>query len=270
MRAAEVWMQSSTPGDGRRGTEGARIDVGTPDGLLDCYLHTPGGTGRWPLVIVYMDAFGIRPALGRMADRLASHGYAVVFPNLYYRHGDYPAFDPRAVAAGGAEHQRFRGMIASINNALVLQDTGRVLEALRSHAAVAPGPMAAVGYCMGGGFALSAAAAFSDRIVAAASFHGGSLATEKPDSPHLRAADMTAALYIGVAGIDPTFDEAQRTRLQAALDAAGTSYTLDVYEGAKHGFAVEEHLAYDREAAERHWNALTTLLRERLQSQPGG
>jgi carboxymethylenebutenolidase len=270
MRAAEVWMQSSTPGDGRRGTGGARIDVRTPDGLLDCYLHTPGGTGRWPLVIVYMDAFGIRPALGRMADRLASHGYAVVFPNLYYRHGDYPAFDPRAVAAGGAEHQRFRGMIASISNALVLQDTGRVLEELRAHPAVAPGPMAAVGYCMGGGFALSAAVAFSDRIVAAASFHGGSLATEKPDSPHLRAAEMTAALYIGVAGIDPTFDEAQRTRLQAALDAAGTSYTLDVYEGAKHGFAVEEHLAYDREAAERHWNALTTLLRERLQSQPGG
>jgi carboxymethylenebutenolidase len=216
-----------------------------------------------------MDAFGIRPALGRMANRLAAQGYAVVGPNLYYRHGDYAAFDPAAVAPGGPEHQRFRGMIASINNAMVLQDTERVLAEMPSQPAVAPGPMAAVGYCMGGGFALSAAAAFPDRIVAAASFHGGSLATEKADSPHLRATEIKAKLYIGVAGLDPTFDAAQQARLRAALDAAGTSYTLEVYDGAKHGFAVEAHLAYERNASERHWDALTTLLRERLPATTG-
>lgn len=251
-----------------------RIDVPTDDGLLDCHLFTPGAStetgavppagGQWPLVLVYMDAFGIRPALAGMARRLASHGYAVALPNLYYRHGAFAPFDPKVVAAGGEERERFKGMIASLTNALVMQDTARVLEALRSSPVVKSGPMAVVGYCMGGGFALSAAGTFPERVVAAASFHGGSLATEKPDSAHLLAPKIRAALYVGVAGIDPTFDEAQRERLEAALDAAKVRYALVVYSGAKHGFAVDEHLAYDRDAAERHWTALTTLLRDTL------
>ena len=149
---------------------------------------------------------------------------------------------------------------------MVMRDTADVLEAVSTHPSVRPGPMAAVGYCMGGGFALSAAGTFPDRVVAAASFHGGSLATDKPDSPHLLAARMRARLYIGVAGIDPTFDDEQRQRLEAALDAAGASYELEIYDGAKHGFAVNGHLAYDRDAAERHWTALLALLRATLGS----
>ena len=262
-----------------------RIDVRTEDGVLDCHLFTPEdstvpgpesrstsspGPGSqptssgWPLVVVYMDAFGIRPALAGMARRLASHGYAVALPNLYYRHGELAPFDPKAVAAGGVERDRFKEMIASITNAMVMRDTAQLLEALRSSPVVKSGPMAAVGYCMGGGFALSAAGTFPERVVAAASFHGGSLATDKPDSAHLLAPRMKAAVYVGVAGIDPTFDEAQRRRLEEALDAAGVKYVLVVYDGAKHGFAVNEHLAYDRQAAERHWTALTTLLRDTL------
>jgi len=262
-----------------------RIDVRTEDGVLDCHLFTPDDatlpgpkprptsapehesrptSSGWPLVVVYMDAFGIRPALAGMARRLASHGYAVALPNLYYRHGAFPTLDPKAVAAGGAERDRFKGMIASITNGTVMRDTAHVLEALRSAPVVKSGPMAAVGYCMGGGFALSAAGTFPDRVVAAASFHGGSLATDKPDSAHLLAPRMRAAVYVGVAGIDPTFDEAQRLRLEEALGAAGVKYVLEVYDGAKHGFAVDEHLAYDRQAADRHWTALTTLLRDTL------
>ena len=91
-----------------------RIDCPTSDGTLDCYLHAPAEEGPWPLVVVYMDAFGIRPALAGMARRLAAEGYAVVIPNLYYRHGAFAPFDAQAVAAGGAERDRFRGMIASI------------------------------------------------------------------------------------------------------------------------------------------------------------
>ena len=243
-----------------------RIDVATPDGTLDAYLYTPDGHGPWPLVVVYMDAFGIRPALARMAQRLASHGYAVSIPNLYYRHGTFAPFDPHAVAAGGAERDRFRSMIGSISDTTVMQDTTRLLDRLASHPAVRPGPMAAVGYCMGGGFALSAAGTFPDRVVASASFHGGSLATAKPDSPHLLAPAMRASVYIGVAGIDPTFDDAQRARVQSALDAAGVTYTLEIYDGAKHGFAVNEHLAYDKDASERHWVVLIDLLHKTLGS----
>jgi carboxymethylenebutenolidase len=214
-----------------------------------------------------MDAFAIRPALAAMAERLASHGYAVALPNLYYRHGAFPPFDPKAVAAGGAERDRFRGMIASITDTMVMRDTAQLLDALGTSPVVRRGPIAAVGYCMGGGFALSAAGTFPERVAAAASFHGGSLATDKPDSPHLLAPRMKASTYIGVAGIDPTFDDAQRQRIEEALDAAGVRYVLEVYEGAKHGFAVNEHMAYDRQAAERHWTALTALLRDTIGSQ---
>lgn len=243
-----------------------RIDVSTTDGVLDCYLHTPPGSGRWPLVVVYMDAFGIRPALASMADRLAAAGYAVVIPNLYYRHGAFAPFNAKEVAAGGAERDRFRGMIASISDTMVMRDTARVLDAFATHPAVEQGPMAAVGYCMGGGFALSAAGTFPDRVVAAASFHGGSLATAKPDSPHLLATKIRASVYVGVAGIDPTFDADQRQRLQQALDDAGVRYVLEVYEGAGHGFAVTHHLAYERDASERHWSTLLDLLRRTLGS----
>jgi carboxymethylenebutenolidase len=255
-----------------------RIDVRTADGVLDCYLFTPADaesleqknqSSRWPLVVIYMDAFGIRPALKGMAARLASHGYAVALPNLYYRHGHFAPFDPKAVAAGGEERDRFKGMIASISDSVVMRDTAQLLEALAASAVVRGGPMAAVGYCMGGGFALSAAGTFPERVVAAASFHGGSLATDKPDSPHRLAPQMQASVYVGVAGIDPTFDEAQRRRIEEALGAAGVRYVLEVYEGAKHGFAVDEHLAYDRQAAERHWSTLIALLRDTLGAADG-
>ena len=241
-----------------------RLEIPTADGVLDSYLCTPERPGAWPLVVMYMDAFGIRPAFMRMAQRLASSGYAVVVPNLYYRHGAFPPFDPRAVAAGGAERDRFRGMIVSISDTMVMADTAALLDRLASHPAIRPGPMAAVGYCMGGGFALSAAGTFPDRVVVAASFHGGSLATAKPDSAHRLAGRMRASLYIGAAGIDPTFDDEQRQRLRQALDEAGVSYVLETYEGAKHGFAVNEHLAYDKDASERHWGVLEQLLHKAL------
>ena len=240
------------------------IDVHTPDGVIDLHLHTPAGQGAWPLVILHMDAFGIRPALAGMADRLAGEGYAVAVPNLYYRHGAYPPFDPRVVAEEGPEKARFRSMIASLDHAMVMDDTRAVLEALDDAAAVRPGPAGAVGYCMGGGYALSAAGTFPARFVVAASFHGGSLATDKPDSPH-RLADQTRAfVYVGAAEIDPTFDAPQAQRLREAFDAAGLRYELEIYPGAKHGFAVTNHLAYEAGASERHWDVLRRLLRTHL------
>jgi carboxymethylenebutenolidase len=125
--------------------------------------------------------------------------------------------------------------------------------------------MAALGYCMGGGFALSAAGTFPERVAAAASFHGGGLATNKPDSPHLLAPRMKARIYVGAAGIDPSFTDEQEARLTRAFDEAGVNYVLERYEGAKHGFAVTGHPVYDREASERHWRTLLGLLRDVLQ-----
>jgi carboxymethylenebutenolidase len=242
-----------------------RIDVQTPDGAMDVRLFAPpDGAGPWPLAVLYMDAFGIRPALAGMADRLASHGYVVALPNLYYRSGAFPPFDPKQVAEGGAERDRFKGMIASINDTLVMVDTAALLAHLHEAPDVKPGAMGAVGYCMGGGFAVSAAGMFPDRVAAAAAFHGGSLATGKPDSPHLLAPRIRARLYIGVAEIDQSFDAAQRERLEAALRAAEVDFELEIYAGVKHGFAVTGHLVYDRAASEHHWDRLTRLFGEAL------
>jgi len=240
---------------------GRRLDLNTSDGVMDSYTFQPVGTGSYPAVILYMDAFGIRPNLDAMAQRLADAGYFVVVPNLYYRTGAFAPFDPQKVFGGDeAERVRFRSMIDSIDNAAVMRDTEVILEHLSSAPGVAQPNVGAVGYCMGGGFAISALGQFPDRVVAAASFHGAGLATDKADSPHRLAKQMRGRLYVGVAGIDPGFPREQQERLESALRDGGVNYTLETYDGAKHGFAVTGHLVYDRDASERHWTRLLDLL----------
>jgi carboxymethylenebutenolidase len=241
-----------------------RIDLQTPEGPIDTYVFTPTGAGPWPAVIVYMDAFGVRQNLFSMAQRLSSHGYVVAVPNLYHRTGPFEPFDPKAVTTEGPERTRFTGMIRSIDGPKVMADTKEVLAHLDGRADVSPGPVGTLGYCMGGGYALLAAGTFPSQVGAAASFHGGSLATERPDSPHLLADRIAARVYIGVAAIDHTFDQAQQARLEDALTRAGVQYTLHVYAGARHGFAVTGHLVYDRDASERHWDEVIRLFGETL------
>ena len=240
---------------------GRRVDLTTTDGVMDSYIFRPSsGRGPWPAVIVYMDAFGIRPNLDSMAQRLADAGYVVIVPNLYYRSGAFEPFDPKKVfGADEAERARFRGMIDSIDNTKVMSDTGAIMDFLSANADVKPPRVGALGYCMGGGFAISALGRYPDRVVVAASFHGASLATDKADSPHRLASRMKGRLYVGVAGIDPGFPPEQQERLETALREAGVNYTLETYEGAKHGFAVTGHLVYDRDASERHWKTLLDL-----------
>ena len=245
-----------------------RVDLPTPDGVLDCYVFEPAGAGPWPAVVLYMDAFGIRDDLDVMATRLAAAGYVVAVPNLYHRSGAFPPFDPALVATGGAERDRFMGMIKSINGDLVMRDTAAVLAHLDTRPSVRAGHIGTVGYCMGGGYALRAAGVFPDRVAAAASFHGGSLATDRPDSPHQLASRMRARLYVGVAGIDPGFTDEQRQRLDAALREAGVDYEIEIYQGAQHGFAVHNHRVYDRAASERHWERLLGLFDGALHGAP--
>ena len=243
----------------------ARVNLPTPGGELDCYVFEPAGTGPSPAVVLYMDAFGIRPDLDVMASRLAEHGYVVAVPNLYHRTAGFQPFDPALVAAGGAEKDRFMSMIRSIDGHLVMEDTAAVIAHLDARSSVRGGAIGTVGYCMGGGYALRAAGVFPDRVAAAASFHGGSLATDRADSPHQLAAHMRARVYVGVAGIDPGFTDEQRQRLDAALRDAGVDYEIEIYEGAQHGFAVHNHRVYDRDASERHWERLLALFQDTLQ-----
>ena len=241
---------------------GERIDLKSNDGVLDVHVFTPEtGSGPWPGIVLYMDAFGVRPALAEMAQQLASNGYTVALPNLYYR-TPFAPFAPNVVATEGPERERFKGMIASINQKMIMGDTRLVIDRLDQHSSVRRGALGTVGYCMGGGYALSAAGTFPDRFAVAASFHGGSLATDKPDSPHRLAPQMRARVYIGAAEIDASFPPEQQVRLEAALTDAGVQHTMEIYPKAKHGFAVTGHIAYDNDAAAMHWRRLRDLLKE--------
>ncbi|HEY3855511.1 MAG TPA: dienelactone hydrolase family protein [Verrucomicrobiae bacterium] len=240
------------------------VEIKTDDGIAECHFFNPPEKGKFPGAILYMDAFGIRPALCDMGERLASNGYNVLLPNLYYRSGPHKPFDPKTAFSGGPEKDRLMALYQSINNRLVMQDTASFLDFLENEATVLPRKFGCVGYCMGGPFALSAAGTFPGRIAAAASFHGARLATDQPDSPHLLAPKMRAGIYVGVAGIDANFSVDQRKKLEAALQSAGVTHAVEVYPGAKHGFAVPDTVGYDQAASEQHWQRLLHLYDENL------
>jgi carboxymethylenebutenolidase len=243
---------------------GTTVDIQTQDGLMDVYLFHPAGGGKWPAVIFYMDGPGIRRSMFEMAQRLASSGYFVVLPNLFYRAGDYAPFNPASVFADPSERERLMALVHAATAAIVTSDTRAIMEYLASHGEVDAELVGTVGYCMGGSMALRAAATFSSNVKAAASFHGARLANDQPESPHLLAKQFKARLYIGVAGIDRGFTTEEKDRLQKALEAGGVRFEIEVYDGAAHGFAVNDMPVYNKEASERHWDRLLALFSAEL------
>jgi carboxymethylenebutenolidase len=240
------------------------LNIKTKDGVAPCHFFSPAEE-ETPAVIFYMDAFGIRPALCEMAERLASNGFHVLLPDLYYRSGPTKSFDAATAFSEGPEKDRLMTLLRSINNKLVMDDTASFLEFLAAELSVAKQKTGCVGYCMGGPFALSAAGTFPGRVAAAASLHGARLATDQPDSPHLLAPKMRGRIYVGVAGIDPHFTPEEKQRLESALQSAGVKHTVEIYPEVKHGFAVNDTPAYDRVASERHWQQILTLFGGSLQ-----
>jgi len=242
----------------------AIIEIKTKDGVAPCHFFAPTQKVNRPAVIFYMDAIGIRPALCDMAERLASNGYYVLLPNLYYRSGPTAPFTAATAFKEGPERDRLAKLFQSLNHKLIMADTASLLDFLEHQPAIAGPKIGCVGYCMGGAFALSAAGVFPGRIAAAASLHGARLATDRPDSPHLLAAKMRASIYVGIAGIDPHFTPEEKQRLETTLQSAGVKHTVEVYPGVKHGFAVNDTLAYDHTASEVHWEKILRLFGENL------
>jgi carboxymethylenebutenolidase len=237
------------------------VSISTPDGTCPASLHTPDGTdgtGAWPAVIMFPDAGSVRPTFHDMAQQLADLGYVAFLPEVYYRQGDYPPFEMRTAFADEAERKRLMAMIRSVTKAMATDDTGIFLDFLAAHPQVAGTKVGTTGYCMGGGLSLTAAAHYPDRIAAAASFHGGRLADDAPDSPHLVAGRIAGRVYVAAAENDASFPPEQAARLEAALEEGGVEHTIETYPAA-HGFAVPDNATYDPEAAARHWAALTDL-----------
>jgi carboxymethylenebutenolidase len=232
--------------------------IQTADGTCNASLHTPDGTGPWPAVIMFPDAGGLRPTFDQMGQQLADLGYVVLVPNFYYRLGEVAPFDMKNVFSDDAERKRLMTLVGSVSKEDSTRDTAAMLDFLAQQPEVADTKVGTTGYCMGGGFALNAAGRFPDRVGAAASFHGGYIASDAPDSPHLLAGEMDATIYVAGAENDGSFDAEQFDRMATALTAAGLEHTLVTYP-ALHGFAVPDNPTYDEAAATRHWEALEDL-----------
>jgi carboxymethylenebutenolidase len=238
------------------------IHIKTKDGIAPCHFSSPPQKGSRSTVIFFMDGIGFRPALCDMADRLAHNGYHVLLPDLYYRSGPIKPFDPATAFKEGPERDRLMPLVRSLNNKLLMEDTASFLDFLKSQPTIAGQKIGCVGYCMGGAFALSAAGTFPNQIAAAASLHGGRLATDQPDSPHLLAPKMRGEIFVGIVGIDPHFTPEEKQRLESALQSARVKHTIEIYPNVKHGFAVTDTPAYDRPASERHWERIIKLFGE--------
>jgi carboxymethylenebutenolidase len=234
------------------------VNVTTPDGVCPSVVITPDGDGPWPAVIMFMDAGGVRPAMIGMAEQLAQMGYVAFLPEMYYRNGAYAPFDLATVFGDADERARLMSLIGSVTKAGAASDAGAFLEFLDGLPQADASKVGTTGYCMGGGLSLTAAAHHPDRIVAAASFHGGQLASDAPDSPHRVVGQITGRVYVAGAQNDGSFPDEQKTLLEAALTDAGVDHIVETYAAA-HGFAVPDSPAYDADAAARHWRALEDL-----------
>ncbi|MCP3787034.1 dienelactone hydrolase family protein [Micromonospora sp. A3M-1-15] len=239
------------------------VDVPTDDGVADALLVRPDGDGPFPAVLVFMDAFGLRPRMAEMAETIAAREYVVLVPNLFHRFGRAPLVDLSGLSDENRRGELFgklSPMIGSLTPDVIARDADAYLDFLAAQPGVAPGPVVITGYCMGGTNALRAIEAHPDRIAAAAAFHAGRVVTDAPDSPHLGVGAVRGELYFGHADHDPSMTAEQIATLEKALDAAGVTYRSEVYTGARHGYTQADTPMYDERATERHWAALFDLL----------
>jgi carboxymethylenebutenolidase len=241
-----------------------QITIRTDDGECPAHVFTPAGAVPAPAILFFMDGIGIRPALFTMGERMAASGYHVLLPDLFYRAGPYAPMDAKTVFGDPAQRQvlmsRFMPVATPAN---IMRDTKTFLEHLASDPTVRQPHVGTTGYCMGGRLSLVAAGTYPDRIAAAASFHGGNLANDAPDSPHLLAAKIKARVYVAGATEDANFPEAQKVRLDEALSAAGVRHVVETYP-ARHGWVPTDTPVHDPACAERHWKALIQLFDETL------
>ena len=239
-----------------------QLDVATRDGATTTFITHPEREGPHPVILFYMDAPAIREELRDMAGRLASAGYYVMLPNLYYRSG-VMELGPLT----GPDAEALRARMFSYMNALtmpmIMSDTEALLAFADADPAAKPGPTGAVGYCMSGQYAINAATHFP-RVAAAASIYGVRLLTDQADSPHLAGSKTRAELYFACAETDHWAPLEMLPPLRAALADAGATAEVELYPGVEHGFAFPLRAVYDRDAAERHWERLFALFRRRL------
>ena len=238
-----------------------QIAIPTKDGHTATFISHPERGGPFPVILFYMDAPAIREELRDMARRLATSGYYVMLPNLYYRSGvmelgALPA-DPNA-----PERKRMFELMGSLNIPMIMDDTRALLTYAEGQAAANTKIVGTVGYCMSGRYAVNAATHFPDRVKAAASIYGTHLATDEDDSPHLAAARPRPSSISPAPR--PTSTRRRRSSRRSTQGMSGAKAEVEIYPGTHHGFAFPKRPVYDRDAAERHWERLLALYRRNL------
>jgi carboxymethylenebutenolidase len=235
------------------------IDVQTPDGVADAYLTRPDDEPH-PGVLFIMDAYGLRPQIEQMADRIADQGYVVLAPNVFYRAGRAPVVPLEGIGDPDRRDEvfgRVMPLVRGLTTYQIVSDGAAYLDVLEQ---VAPGPVAITGYCMGGRVGWRIAAAYPERVAALGGFHVGGLVTDGDDSPHRSAGRLAAEVYLGFADNDRSATPEQIAAVDRALDVAGVRHASAVYPGAAHGYTMADTPAYDEAAAERHYRELFSLL----------
>ena len=240
------------------------LDLATKDGAMETFICHPERGGPYPPVLLLMDAPGIREELYDMARRLATSGYYVLLPNLYYRAGRDTKYGPDVLKHGSEEHQRMRAVRTKMTIPPAMDDVAAMIAFADGQAAAKKGPVGAHGYCMSGPYALAAAARYPDRVLAAASFYGTWLVSDAVESPHLTLGKAKGELYISCAEHDELAPPEMVKELKALFDKSGVAGELEVHPGGHHGFAFPQRWCYDKPAAERHWERLIALYRRRL------
>ncbi len=237
----------------------SNINVKTPDGTAESYFVHPS-SGKYPGVLVWPDAFGLRPAFKQMGKRLAESGYAVLIPNPFYRTAKLPALPEGLDFAKPDDRAQVMKMIGTLSPQTHVTDAKAFIGHLESQSAVDTArKMGTTGYCMGGPMTMRTAAERPDRIGAAASFHGGGLVTDQPNSPHLLVPKMKAQYLIAIADNDDKSQPEAKTVLRDTFGKAGLKAEIEVYAGAQHGWCPPDAAVYNQAQAERAWARLLAL-----------
>jgi carboxymethylenebutenolidase len=242
------------------------VQITTPAGVCDAALIHPHG-GSWPGVILFTDVFGLRPTMRDMAKRLAADGFTVLVPNPFYRTSKAPGLTTDIDFNNAADRAKIDTLRAPLTGDAVMQDATAYVKFLDSQSSInKKAKMGVFGYCMGGPMSLQAAASNPGRIGAGASFHGGGLVTDKPDSPHLLVAKIKAQYYFGIAMNDDQRQPDAKTKLDEAFKAANLQAKIEVYDGCLHGWCVKDMPnspgkppIYNEAQAERAWRELVSL-----------
>ena len=235
------------------------LDIKTKDGAMETFICHPERGGPYPAIFLMMDAPGIREELRDMARRLASVGYYVLLPNLYYRAGRDTMYGSDVLEEGSADHTAMRAVRTKMTIPPVMEDVGSMIAYVDGQGMAKAGPVGCHGYCMSGPYALAAAARYPDRVKAAASFYGTWLVNDAEESPHLTFGQVKGRVYIACAEHDALAPLNMVDELLRLFEAAGSPGEIEMYPGVHHGFAFPERKIYDQAAAERHWERLFAL-----------